>query len=241
LARQICSMVLALRKKEKIKVRQPLQRILMPAIDEAFTSKVVAMQDLILSELNVKELNFLPAGDPMLVKTIKADFKALGPKFGKMMKSVAAAIAAFDQNEIARLERTGQKTIEAEGQTLVIEPSDVVINTSDIPGWTVSSEGRITVALDIRISEALRSEGLARELVNRIQNLRKDSGLDVTDRIDITMENHQMLTPAAENNLEYICAETLTDKLTFVDALPQGFSFEIEDGITAKITIEKRN
>jgi len=241
LARQICSMALALRKKEKIKVRQPLQRILIPASDSDFSGKIKAVEDLILSELNVKELAFLAADDPMLVKQIKADFKSLGPKHGKMMKAVANAISTMSPTQISALETTGHIDLNIEGQTISIERSDVEINTLDIPGWLVSSEGHVTVALDIRVTQNLRDEGLARELVNRIQNIRKEAGLEVTDKIRVVLENHPALDRALQNNLEYICAETLTEQLTTVTSLPQGSLFDIEDGISTKIAIEKIN
>lgn len=241
IAQQVSSMVLALRKKENIRVRQPLQKIMIPVVDSAFKSRIATVTDLILSEVNVKELELLEDTTGVFVKQIKADFKKLGPKFGKQMKAVAAAINAFTQDDITAIEKNGEATIDAEGETLTISIDDVEIITKDIPGWLVATEGGITVALDVTISDELRNEGLAREVVNRIQNIRKDKDFDVTDKINIAVKQHDKLNNAIENNLIYICAETLADSLTLVEDINEGEVIEVEDGISTTIAINRLN
>lgn len=219
IAQKVTSMILALRKKEQIKVRQPLQRIMVPVLDPTFKRQLTEVQDLILSEVNVKEIEYLEDTTDVLVKRIKADFKKLGPKFGKQMKQVAGAITAMDQDAIAELEQNLTYTIVVDGNELSITTDDVEISTDDIPGWLVAAEGPYTVALDINISNELKQEGIARELVNRIQNLRKDTGFEVTDKISITVQKHPMLDAAIEANKQYICLETLAADITLVDQI----------------------
>ncbi len=241
LAQRATSLVLGLRKQEKIRVRQPLQKIMVPAIDADFERQMKEVSQLILNEVNVKELTFMDEDNNMLVKQIKPDFKKLGPRFGKQMKSVAGAIQGLDQDGIAELERSGNLEITIEGEPVEITLEDVVISTQDIPGWLVSSDGEITLALDIDISDELRQEGLARELVNRIQNLRKDSGLEVTDRIAVKVEKHQFLDRAIENNLDYICAETLAGSLDLVDKVEgdDANNIELESELSTRISLVK--
>lgn len=241
IAQNVCSMVLALRKKERLRVRQPLQKIMVPILNEKFEQRLRAVEDLILSEVNVKELEYLKDANNVLVRNIKPNFKSLGPKYGKIMKKIAAAVAQFSQDDIATIQNTGEFHLEVEGEKVALDLQDVEISTQDIPGWTVASEGEITVALDINLSEALKEEGIAREFVNRIQNLRKDSGLDVTDRINLRIQRHTAIDSALQNNLNYICSETLANDLALVEDIEDGQEVEIDESISTKISIEKLN
>ena len=243
LAQRYCSMILALRKKVNIRVRQPLQRIMVPIIDPRIQSQLNGVKDLILSETNVKELVYVGDDAGMIEKKIKPDFKVLGPKFGKLMKSIAAVVITFDSNQINALQRNGELAIEVEGQTILLHSDDVEIFTEDIPGWLVASEGAHTVALDVTLSEELLEEGFARELVNKIQGIRKISGLEVTDSIEIVVGFHPALSKAIENNKSYICAETLGASLTIVNQDPNANDsmVEITDEISVAITISKLN
>ena len=186
LAQTITSLVLSLRRKANLKVRQPLQRIMIPAIDSAQAESIMAMKDLVLGEVNVKELQLVSGDDTMLVKRVKPDFKKLGPKFGKAMKQVAAAVQSMSQHDIATLEREGSITLQLGDTPATIELCDVEVMSEDIPGWLVASEGNVTVALDITVTPELRMEGLARDIVNRIQNIRKDRNYEITDKIVLT-------------------------------------------------------
>ena len=241
IAKRMTSLVQALRKSEKLKVRQPLQRIMVPIIDDTFDRHLHDVEHIILSEVNVKEIEYLHDASDVLVKEIKPDFKKLGPKFGKDMKALAAEINAFDADKISQLERDGEIKILLNGQEVEVTTDDVNISAKDIPGWLVAADGNITVALDITLSTALIEEGIAREFVNRIQNLRKDSGLDVTDKIKLQIERTSEIEQAIENNLDYICAETLAGSLDLVSELKGEAAKEVEvDGtITTKIALEK--
>ncbi|MFT6844212.1 MAG: isoleucyl-tRNA synthetase [Flavobacteriales bacterium] len=241
IAQQVSSMVLALRKKENIRVRQPLQKIMIPAIDANFKKRITTVQELILSEVNVKELILIEDTTGVFVKQIKADFKKLGPKFGKQMKAVAATIIRFSQDDITAMEVNGHFDIDVDGQSLTIDVTDVEIITKDIPGWLVATESNITVALDVTISESLKDEGIAREVINRIQNLRKDMAFDVTDKIIIEVKHHDALNAAIKNNLNYICSETLADTLSLVDNIEVGELMEVTDSISTTIAINKLN
>ena len=243
IAQKVSSMVLSLRKKENIKVRQPLQKIMVPILDDKFKRQLEDVEDLILSETNVKELEYLVDTTGVLVKSIKPNFKTLGPKYGKIMKQIAAAVNQFGADEIADLENNGSKNMTIEGQDVVLELTDVEITTQDIPGWLVQSEGGITVALDIVLSDELKEEGMAREFVNRIQNLRKESGLEVTDKIHLKILKHNEINQAINNNKNYICSETLAGQLDLVEGLEQnqGVSVELENDVTTVISIEKLN
>lgn len=240
-AQQISSMVLALRRKVSIKVRQPLQKIMIPILDARFEAQLEAVKDLILNEVNVKELEYLKEGTGVLVKTIKPNFKSLGPKYSKLMKPIAAAIGAMTAEDIAAFESAGSFSVEVNGEKLQLLPEDVEIISEDIPGWLVANEGRITVALDITISEDLRQEGYARELVNRIQNLRKDSGLDVTDKIRLQIQRHAALDAAVEKHRTYISSQTLASDLQLVDTCNESgaISVELESELETFIAIEK--
>jgi isoleucyl-tRNA synthetase len=237
-AQAISSLVLSLRAKEKIKVRQPLQKIMIPVENEEQKSSILAVANLIKHEVNIKEIELLEDASDILVKQIKPNFKTLGPKFGREMKSIANAIRNFSKEEISKIELEGKIPIELDGKMINLELSDVEISSKDIEGWLVANEGSITVALDVTISENLRREGVARELINRIQNARKDRGLEVTDRIKLTILKFGDLQESIDNNKEYIMSETLTEELVFVDQLIDGLDIEF-DTIKSKILINK--
>jgi isoleucyl-tRNA synthetase len=241
LAQQLASMILSIRKKEKVRVRQPLAAIMVPVPDEAFGQRLKAVEDLILHEVNVKRIDYLGMDDSRLVKQIKPNFKTLGPRFGKQMKEVAALISSLTRDAIAEIEQRGTLSLSLAESLIEIELQDVEIVSQDIPGWKVMSEGALTVALDISPSHELVMEGLAREFVNRVQNLRKDSGLEVTDRILLTVEAGEELRNALSNNLNYICTETLTDRLELADVTSQAEEVELVEGISAKIALSRAN
>ena len=237
-AQTISSLVLSLRAKEKIKVRQPLQKIMIPVLDETQKEEILAVADLIKSEVNVKEIQLLDDASGILVKQIKPNFKALGPKFGKDMKLIASKIAQFTQEDIFAIEKEGQISIEINDKIVNLETADVEISSKDIEGWLVANADGLTVALDVTITDELRQEGIARELVNRIQNARKDSGLEVTDKIKLTVLNAADLKEAVTVNESYIKTETLTNELVFVNELNSGTIIEF-DSIESKMLIEK--
>ncbi|MDD6891134.1 MAG: DUF5915 domain-containing protein, partial [Bacteroidales bacterium] len=236
LAQDITSMVLALRRKVNIKVRQPLPCVMIPVVDEEQRRHIEAVRDLILNEVNVKELKFVEGAAGVLVKRVKCDFKKLGPKFGKQMKAVAAAVAAMSQEDIAALERDGRFTFELEGGPAVVETADVDIFSEDIPGWLVANEGRLTVALEVLVTDDLRREGIARELVNRIQNLRKSSGFEITDKISVCLSHNAATDDAVEEYGDYICAQVLAEKLTLADEV-EGTVLDFDDfALTVSVT-----
>ena len=238
LAQQVTSMVLSLRKKEQIIVRQPLQRIAIPAIDQEQQARIQAMQQLILDEVNVKELEFVE-GQGILVKKVKCNFRTMGKKFGKQMKSVSAAVSALSQEQIAQLETGSLNLTLPEGDEVLIELEDVEIFSEDIPGWTVANEGSLTVALDIQVTDELKQEGIARELVKRIQTLRKESGFEITDRINVFVKSCPQIVDAVINFQSYICAQVLADSLKLVDNLVNGVVLDMEDYQTM-ISISKK-
>jgi len=213
MAQKITSMVLALRRKVNIKVRQPLQAIMIPAVDAEQQKHIEAVKDLIMNEVNVKELRFVE-GSGVLVKKVKCNFRTMGKKYGKLMKGVAAAMSELSQEQIALLEQQGQIGISVEGQPLTVEAADVEIISEDIPGWLVANEGNLTVALEVELTEELRNEGMARELINRIQNIRKDSGLEITDRISVILSPNAEVEKAVESFGDYIMTQVLADLLT---------------------------
>lgn len=237
-AQIISSLVLSLRAKEKIKVRQPLQKIMIPILDETQRDEIIEVSDIIKSEVNVKEIELLDDASGILVKQIKPNFKVLGPKFGKDMKLIASKISAFTQEDIAILEKEGEVSVEVNDKIINLVSDDVEISSKDIEGWLVANSEGLTVALDVTISEDLRKEGVARELINRIQNARKDSGLEVTDRIRLTFLTYADLQESVLANENYIKTETLTNELVFVDALEDGLEIEF-DAIKSKMLIEK--
>ena len=237
-AQTISSLVLSLRKKEMIKVRQPLQKIMIPVLDEGFRAEIEAVSDLIKAEVNVKEIVLLDDDSGILVKQIKPNFKALGPRFGKDMGLITKEIQRFSVAQINQLDKEGRLSIVISGNSIILSLEDVEISSQDIEGWLVANSNGITVALDITISEGLKEEGIARELVNRIQNIRKDSGFEVTDKIKVHLQKNSELEKAVKANEAYIKSETLTDTLLFEDALINGADVEFDE-IKTKITITK--
>ena len=236
LAQKISSMVLALRKKEQLIVRQPLQKIAIPTTDEVMKARVEAVKALILSEVNVKELEFVE-GDGILVKKIKCNFRTLGKKFGKLMKSVNAAVTEMSQEQIAALEKNGTITLQVEGTDALIELADVEIFSEDVPGWTVANEGALTVALDVEVTDELRREGIAREVIKKIQAMRKDGGLEITDRIAVTVSKNAGSDEAVEQFGDYISNQVLAGSLTLCDSV-DGEAVEL-DGFSINVAIEK--
>ncbi|SNB33602.1 Isoleucine--tRNA ligase [Flavobacterium psychrophilum] len=237
-AQTISSLVLSLRKKEMIKVRQPLQKIMIPVLDNGFKAEIEAVSDLIMAEVNVKEIQLLDDASGILVKQIKPNFKALGPRFGKDMGLIAKEIQGFTAVQISQLDKEGTLDIVISGKEITLSAEDVEIASQDIEGWLVANSGGITVALDITISDELRKEGIARELVNRIQNLRKDSGYDVTDKITVSVEKNDKINQAILDNQDYIKSETLTKELILLDSIENGTIVEFDD-IKTMILISK--
>ncbi len=237
LAQQITSMVLSLRKKTNLRVRQPLNKIMLPVISDKFKSQVQDIESLILSEVNIKEIEYLSETAGILVKKIKPNFKTLGPKYGKLMKQIAAEVAGFTQSDITDIEIKGAYHFEVNGEAVELLVTDVEISTEDIPGWVVANSGILTVALDITLTDKLLEEGLARELVNRIQNLRKELNFEVIDKINIEIEKNNAINSALNNNYSYICSETLAESLTQVETIKIGSKVEIELTEDVKIFI----
>ena len=229
MAQDVTSMVLALRRKVNIKVRQPLQCIMIPVVDEEQRAHIEAVKALIMSEVNVKDIKFVDGAAGVLVKKVKCDFKKMGPKFGKQMKAVAAAVAEMSQEAIAELEKNGSYTLQLDGTDVLVEATDVEIFSEDIPGWLVANEGKLTVALDVTVTEELRREGIARELVNRIQNIRKSSGLEITDKIKITLSKNQQTDDAVNEYKDYICNQVLGTSLTLTDEVENGTELNFDD------------
>ena len=229
MAQDVTSMVLALRRKVNIKVRQPLQCIMIPVVDEEQRAHIEAVKALIMSEVNVKDIKFVDGAAGVLVKKVKCDFKKMGPKFGKQMKAVAAAVAEMSQEAIAELEKNGSYTLQLDGADVLVEATDVEIFSEDIPGWLVANEGKLTVALDVTVTEELRREGIARELVNRIQNIRKSSGLEITDKIKITLSKNQQTDDAVNEYKDYICNQVLGTSLTLTDEVENGTELNFDD------------
>ena len=229
LAQDICSLVLSIRKKVNIKVRQPLQKILIPVLDPAMKLAIEQMEELILAEVNVKEINYITETEGVISKKLKPNFKLLGAKLGTKMKQASAVIAALSQNEISELERNGTLTIQVEGSSIVLLINEVDIIAEDIPGWSVAVKGNLTVALDISLSEALLKEGNARELVNRVQNIRKEANFELTDKILLQIVDNQNLKESINEFSEYICREILATQIDWVSSLEEGVDIEIND------------
>jgi isoleucyl-tRNA synthetase len=229
LAQDICSLVLSIRKKVNIKVRQPLQKILIPVLDPAMKLAIEQMEELILAEVNVKEINYITETEGVISKKLKPNFKLLGAKLGTKMKQASAVIAALSQNEISELERTGTLTIMVEESPIVLLINEVEIIAEDIPGWSVAVKGNLTVALDISLSEALLKEGHARELVNRVQNIRKEANFELTDKILLQIVDNQNLKESINEFSEYICREILATQIDWVSSLEEGVDIEIND------------
>ena len=237
MAQDVTSMVLALRRKVNIKVRQPLQCIMIPVVDEDQKRHIEAVKDLIMSEVNVKEVRFVEGASGVLVKKVKCDFKKLGPKFGKQMKAVAAAVSEMSQEAIAELEKNGKYTFQLDGGEAVVEATDVEIFSEDIPGWLVANEGKLTVALEVTVTEELKREGIARELVNRIQNIRKSSGFEITDKINIVLSKNPDTDGAVNEYNTYICKQVLENSLTLADEVADGTELNFDDfSLYVKVT-----
>ena len=237
MAQDVTSMVLALRRKVNIKVRQPLQCIMIPVVDEDQKRHIEAVKDLIMSEVNVKEVRFVEGASGVLVKKVKCDFKKLGPKFGKQMKAVAVAVSEMSQEAIAELEKNGKYTFQLDGGEAVVEATDVEIFSEDIPGWLVANEGKLTVALEVTVTEELKREGIARELVNRIQNIRKSSGFEITDKINIVLSKNPDTDGAVNEYNTYICNQVLANSLTLADEVADGTELNFDDfSLYVKVT-----
>ena len=242
IAQKMSSMILALRRRVNIRVRQPLARIMVPISDGNFKNNFEAVKSLILTEVNVKAVEYVDDTSGLLVRKVKPNFKLLGPRFGKKMKEAGAAILALTQPEIAEFEKLGTRNLELDGEVFQITTDDVEIISEDIPGWLVANEGRLTVALDITVTEELLHEGIAREFVNRIQNIRKDSGFEVTDKIRVVIEDLPFVSAAVKKHSDYIASQTLaldislasSDKLSAAEAK----EIDIEDQMV-KVLVEK--
>ena len=241
IAQQVSSMILGLRRKVNIKVRQPLQKIMVPILDEKFQEQLSKVAPLILSEVNIKDIDYLTDTTGVLVKKIRPNFKALGPKYGKLMKQIAAQVNQFSQDDIQAIESTGKYNLDIAGEAVELSLQDVEIASEDIPGWLVANEGKLTVALDITVTDELYQEGIARELVNRIQNIRKDSGFDVTDKIIIKIKNNDKTDKAVENYNELISSQTLANEIKLVADLNGGNtkSLEISEDVIVELDIDK--
>ena len=241
IAQKASSMILGLRRKEKLKVRQPLAKIMVPVLNDHFKEQFSAVESIILTEVNVKEVEYITDATGIIKKKIKPNFKALGPKFGKIMKQVAGEIAQFNQEDIGQMEKEGKCKLQIADQTIELGLDDVEILTEDIPGWLVTSEGALTIALDINLSEELKQEGIAREFINKIQNLRKESNFEVTDRINLKIQRHEFFNLAVENFKNYISNQTLARDLILVDSINEsaGNEVEIDQDVNALILLEK--
>jgi isoleucyl-tRNA synthetase len=239
LAQDVCSLVLSLRKKVNIKVRQPLQKVMIPVFDARMKTQLEKIEDLIKAEVNVKEMVYITETEGVISKKIKANFKALGTRMGAKMKAVSAAIGNFSQQDIAAIEKEGKFDLSIDGQTVTIESGDVDIVAEDIPGWSVANKGSLTVALDITISDELKQEGDAREFVNRVQNIRKESGFELTDRIFVTVLESKELKPSIIKYNDYICREILADSIDWAPEIEGGTEIEIND-ILLKVVVNKK-
>ena len=239
IAQRVSSMVLGIRKKERIRVRQPLQTIMVPTLSQVFSDNIMHVKDLILSEVNVKELTLLEEGNGVLVKSIKPNFKTIGPKFGKHMKAISVIVSQMTTDDIAKIESNEGWKGAIDGESITLELEDFEIVAQDIPGWLVSVEGGLTVALDITISEELRAEGIARELVNRVQNLRKDSGLEITDRILLKVDTNDLIQRAIKANQEYVCNEVLANEIIFEALGQEALMTDLENEGDARLSLVK--
>jgi len=239
LAQKASSMILGLRRKEKLKVRQPLAKIMIPVLTKEFQEQFDSVKNIILSEVNVKEVEFLTDAAGIISKKIKANFKTLGPKHGKLMKQISGEIAGFNQQDISSLEKTGNYDLNIGGEIISLSLEDVEIQTEDVPGWLVASEGGLTIALDINLTEELKQEGIAREFINKIQNIRKESDFEVTDRIVLQIQKHDFYNLAIANFKDYISNQTLASELVMVDQLDEENSnlVEIDTDVEARIQV----
>ncbi|MGC8865069.1 MAG: isoleucine--tRNA ligase [Bacteroidales bacterium] len=241
LAQKVSSLILSLRKKTNNRVRQPLRKAMIPAINFKTVEQINAVKDIILSETNIKELEVLPEDNTLIIKKVKPDFKQLGPRLGKLMKEVSTRLSQLSQEEIKKFEKEGKIEFRLHGEKVEIKAEECEIMVEDMPGWEIASDGPVTVALDITITEDLKYEGYARDLVNRIQNLRKDNGFEVTDRIVVAIVHQPELDKAIEKNYHYICSETLADEITVIEnRIPDMLTVEIADGISADLLVRKK-
>ncbi|MDE6843597.1 MAG: isoleucine--tRNA ligase, partial [Muribaculaceae bacterium] len=238
IAQILTSNILALRRKENLKVRQPLQTVLVPVTDADSRKNIEAVRDLVLAEVNVKEMKIVDNEDSGLVKRVKADFKKLGPRFGKIMKALGQAVSTMTQQDIAKLEKEGQFTFDNLPDSPTISIQDVEIIPEDIEGWLVANDGNITVALDVTVTESLRNEGMARELINRIQNLRKEQGFEITDRVNVIFSSHPLVRAAVNNYSQYIASQVLADNLTIAEDIAEDKMMDI-DGEKIGIVVDK--
>jgi isoleucyl-tRNA synthetase len=243
IAQKASSMILALRRKEKLKVRQPLAKIMVPVLNPHFRDQFDAVKDIILTEVNVREVEYISDSSEIIKKKIKPNFKTLGPKYGKLMKQISGVISGFGQKDISRIEQEGELVVDVGDQRIFITREDVEIVTEDIPGWILASEGQMTIALDIEVTEELKQEGVAREFINKIQNLRKESGFEVTDRINIKIVKHSEINDAVYHHKSYICAQTLAVDLQLVEETNDinVKEVEISKDVSVKISIEKHD
>ena len=240
MAQDVTSMVLALRRKVNIKVRQPLTKILIPVLDADTARRIEAVKGLIMSEVNVKEIELIENTTGLITKRIKPNFKTLGPKYGKQMKQIAALVAGFSQDQIAAIEASAETLLDVDGEKITVTPADFEITSEDMPGWLVATEGKLTVALDITITDDLRAEGIARELINRIQNIRKDSGFEVTDKIRVEIEQQEFVLPALKSFADYIASQTLAVEIEGVPSPSGEFVVESEvDEQPVRIAVTK--
>lgn len=240
IAQKISSMILGLRRKVSIKVRQPLAKIMIPLPDKSFMKKFEAVKDLVLAEVNVKEVEYIEDTSSILVKKIKPNFKVLGPRYGKLMKEISNSVSGFSREEIASFESSGSYTLTINGQEVILKSDDVEIISEDIPGWQVANDGRLTVALDVSVTDELRYEGIAREFVNRIQNIRKENGYDVTDKIKVHIEDHEFVREAVKRHSSYIGSQTLATEVALQSSLSGNDIREIDiDDVIVKISISR--
>jgi isoleucyl-tRNA synthetase len=240
IAQKISSMILGLRRKVNTRVRQPLAKIMVPVSDIKFRENFELVKNLILGEVNVKEVEFIDDTSGILVKKIKPNFKTLGPKYGKLMKEISSAVSSMTQAEIAEFETTGRRTFTINGTQVDLAPEDAEIISEDIPGWQVANEGRLTVALDVTVTEELRFEGIAREFVNRIQNIRKESGFDVTDKIKVKIEDHDIIGEAVKRHSAYIASQTLATEVIVVNGVTGENVKEVDiDEVMVKVSVER--
>ncbi len=239
MAQDISSLVLSLRKKVNIKVRQPLRKVLIPVLNPSMKTQLKKVEDLIKNEVNVKEIQYLTDTEGFIKKRIKPNFVALGKKLGPKMKAVSTALSQFTQDDIAKMEKERAYSLPINGEDLILQLAEVEIISEDVPGWMVANKGALTVALDITITPDLVNEGNARELVNRIQKIRKDSGFELTDRINVKLANANQLKPAITEFNDYICAEILADKLELVPEIASGTEIEVNE-IPLKVLVTKK-
>ena len=241
IAQKVSSMILGLRRKVSIKVRQPLAKIMVPVPDKNFRNKFEAVKDLILAEVNVKGVEYIDDTASILVKKIKPNFKTLGPRYGKLMKDINNAVSALTPQEIVAFENNKNHKMSINGQEVILTIDDVEIISEDIPGWQVANEGKLTVALDVTVSDELRYEGIAREFVNRIQNIRKEAGFDVTDKITVKIEDHDFVREAVKRHAQYIGSQTLATSVTLASSFTGNSVREVDiDDVIIKIEVTKK-